>query len=270
MAGRTKQIWMRLGLLLVCSLLLAGPMSCSRARKSGAPDPAGQSLREFVGGPARLVWIQQVDGDGDDPFCDGSRLILMGLDTEDGRGPRPIVNTVTNYHRPMLTPDGRHVVYSRQTTREAFAVAWDGGRPRRLGAGYAAATWQDPATGAVWVYMADNGTSGKERNHAKTLHRVRLDDPSVQEVVWDLAKFTFNSLQLSADGAGLRPVHPSPRRLRGTAQSLLDLSGARVLDVHRPRQQLSRLDIRQPAPQPHLPRSDRKHVLERPHRVPPK
>jgi len=200
MADRMKRIWKRLGLLLVCSLVLAGPMSCSRSRQSDVPDPAGLRLREFVGGPARLVWIQQVAGDGDDPFCDGSRLVLMGLDTEDGRGPRPIVSTVTNYHRPMLTPDGRHVVYSRQTTREAFAVAWDGGRPRRLGAGYAAATWQDPATGVVWVYMADNGTTGKERNHAKTLQRVRLDDLSVREVVWDRAKFTFNSLQLSADG----------------------------------------------------------------------
>lgn len=211
MVDWVKQYWLRSGLVLLFTLTLMGLMSCSRAGKPGAPDPAGQRLREFVGGPARLVWLRQVDGNGADPFCDGNRLILMGLDTEDGRGPRAIVSTVTNYHRPMLTPDGRHVVYSRQTTREAFVVAWDGGRPWRLGAGYAAATWQDPATGVVWVYMADNGKTGRERNSAKILERVRLDDPSVRELVWNSEKFTFNSLQLSADGTRACGQFPYPR-----------------------------------------------------------
>ena len=172
---------------------------------------AGARLRAFTGAPSRLVWVRQVDGDGDDPFCWGERLVIMGLDTEDGRGERPVVGEVGNYHRPMLSPDGRHVVFSRLRTREAFAADWEGGRPRRLGEGYAAAVWRDPDSGVTWVYLADNGREGWDRHHAGALDRVRLDDPSVRERVWDGATFTIDNLQLSADGTRFCAQFPHPR-----------------------------------------------------------
>ena len=205
-----KPFWLYSTLVVVPALALATWLVHPAARNPDGPDMAKQ-LREFTGGPARLTWLRQVDGAGNDPFCDGDRLVLMGLDTEDGRGARQIVKTVANYHRPMLTPDGRQVVFSRQSTREAFAVDWKGGKPRRIGAGYAAAVWRDPDTGITWVYLADNGKEGKARNHAQTLHRVQLDNPAIRELVWNTEKFTFNSLQFSADGTRFCGQFPHPR-----------------------------------------------------------
>lgn len=172
---------------------------------------AAEDLRQFTGAPARLTWVQQTEGDGDDPFCWGNQLAILALDTEENDGPRVLVPAPGNVHRPMITPDGQHVVYSSLQTREAFVVAWTGGPPRKLGDGYAAATWRDPATGTIWIYLADNGRDGWERHHAATLDRVRLDDPTVRESVWDRARFTIDNLQLSADGTRFCAQFPHPR-----------------------------------------------------------
>lgn len=173
--------------------------------------PVAVQLRTFTEAPARLTWIRQVEGNGNDPFCWGSQLVVMGLDTEDGRGERQITGEVANYHRPMLSPDGKHVVFSRLQTREAFVVNWEGGEPRCLGEGYAAAVWQDPATGTTWVYLADNGKEGWEFHNARALYRVRMEDPSIRERVWDRAPFTIDNLQLSADGTRFCAQFPHPR-----------------------------------------------------------
>lgn len=193
--------------MLLGLLLAAGTMA------DGQPDAPGAAarLRAFAGAPARLTWIRQIAGDGNDPFCWGDQLVIMGLDTEDGRGERMVVSEVSNYHRPMLTRSGKQIVFSRIQTREAFVVDWDGGEPRRLGEGYAAAVWQDPATGTDWAYLADNGREGWDRHHAQALYRVQIANPSVRELVWDRATFTIDNLQLSADGSRACAQFPHPR-----------------------------------------------------------
>lgn len=198
--------WLALGLGFG-SVVLLGTNGCHRPPAA----EVGTRLREFVGAPARLVWLRQVDGNGNDPLCWGNGAVLMGLDTEDGRGIRTIVAAVTNYHRPMVTPDGRQVVFSRHSTREAFVVDWQGGQPRRIGSGYAAAVWRDPDTDLTWVYLTDNGREGRNRHDGRAMHRVRLDNPTVRELVWDREKFTFDNWQLSADGTRASGQFNHPR-----------------------------------------------------------
>ncbi len=194
------------GVAIMCALIGTVVLaSDTESNKEGA------ALRDFVDAPARLVWLQQVEGAGDDPFCWGDKLVIMGLDTEDGLGKRRIVDDVAHYHRPMITPDGEEVVYSSLQTREAFATGWDDGVPRRIGEGYAAAVWRDPSTGITWVYLADIGDDGWDRHHASALHRVRLDDPSDRELVWDHAAFTIDNVQLSADGTRFCSQFTHPR-----------------------------------------------------------
>ncbi len=199
----SRFISIRTGLSALALLISAAP------GRADEPGPA-ERLRSFVEAPARLVWLQQVDGDGDDPFCWGDRLVIMGLDTEDGRGKRRVVDEVAHYHRPMLSPDGRQVVFSSLQTREAFVADWDEGKPRWIGEGYAAAVWRDPGTDITWVYLADIGHEGWDRHHASALHRIRIDDPSVRELVWDRAAFTIDNVQLSADGTRFcsQFIHP--------------------------------------------------------------
>lgn len=189
---------------------LCGAFALAPLARAEPDDPAAR-LRAFVDAPARLVWIQQVEGPGDDPFCWGDQLIIMGLDTEDGRGKRAIVDEVAHYHRPLLSPDGQHVVFSSLQTREAFVVDWDGGAPRRIGEGYAATVWKDPATDLTWVYLADIGEEGWDRHHARALYRVRIDDPSVRELAWDRAPFTIDNVQFSADGTRFCSQFTHPR-----------------------------------------------------------
>jgi hypothetical protein len=209
LAGRTIRRLVRLRMITLSLALLAALVAGVACRPRSSD--AGNRLREFVGAPARLVWLQQVDGNGNDPFCWGNRLVLMGLNTEDGRGAHALVGTVTNYHRPMVTPDGRQVVFTRPSTREAFVIDWKGGKSRRIGSGYAAAVWQDPDTDLIWVYLTENGREGRNRHDGRAMYRVRLDDPSIRELVWNREKFTFDNWQLSTDGTRASGQFSHPR-----------------------------------------------------------
>ena len=78
---------------------------------SFAPERQGSAaeVHALTGAHTRVVWVQ---GDGTDPFALGSQLVLMGLDTDDGRGERVILGERGSYVKPLLTPRGEQIVYS--------------------------------------------------------------------------------------------------------------------------------------------------------------
>ena len=63
------------------------PAACSKAADALADGP-GARLRALTGAHTRVVWVQ---GDGTDPETEGDQLILMGLDSDDGKGERVIL-----------------------------------------------------------------------------------------------------------------------------------------------------------------------------------
>src|SRR6185436_181707 len=88
-------------------LCLAG---CSgKPIDGGAIDGPSADVRALAGALTRIAWVQQ---DGKDPEAVGDQLILMGLDTDDGKGERTILSQPASYMKPLITPRGDRIVYS--------------------------------------------------------------------------------------------------------------------------------------------------------------
>lgn len=193
-------------LLALTALLLTGCGSSSPSGVAAAP-VAHASLGSLCESPLRAVWMRQVDtGKGFDPFGYGANFSLMGLDSRDGRGPRAILPGPVSCRKPLLTADGSRVVYTDMVAKEFHVVPFAGGTPRKLGAGMSCEVWRDPS-GVEWVYYAPDFKPNSTRDGVRMM-RLRLDDPSVTEPVWDSTAVTPDNFQLSADGryaAGLFP-----------------------------------------------------------------
>lgn len=176
-------------------------------------------IRELTGVRTKVVWLSDRTG-GRDPFAIGSKLALMGVDTDDPRGVRELVRRRKNFSRPLIAPDGSTVVYSDregETTKDGkprpviFAVDWDTGEERKLRTGFALDLWRNPADGAVWVYALKRISSGTTANtNGREVIRFRLDDPAKEEPVWDRAQVTSDNFQLNRDGTAASGLVPWP------------------------------------------------------------
>ncbi len=127
--------------LLVLCLLAAGAAACSQpsqavdsgsaaapnaASAASTPNAAPPSdVRAFTGAPTKLVWVQS---DGSDPFAAGDRLVLMGLDTEDGRGERTILGAAAKLRETAPHAEGHPDPVFDETAGDG-----PGGLPRELG-----------------------------------------------------------------------------------------------------------------------------------------
>lgn len=192
---------------LVATLAAVAPLAGLAACRADAQRTGGAAdLHAMAGAHARVVWVQN---SGTDPFATGDDLTLMGLDTDDGRGERAIVDVAGSYVKPMLTPRGDRVVYSTHPDRadaSVHIVNFDGTAHRRFEPGFALALWQDPADGAEWVYI---GTDHRGYSIA-TVTRVRLDEPSRRAPVWQGDRITYDTFQVSADGRTAGGLFPWP------------------------------------------------------------
>lgn len=153
-------------------------------------------INEFTGAPTRVVWIQ--DGN-DEPAVDAERptLRLMGLDSEDGGGERPILSDLAAYIKPLITSDGTRVVFGNQLKKTVSVVNWDGtGLKVLLENADFADVWTDPLTGIEWVYAhVQEDRGGKQ---VPVIRRYRMDDPKIDELVWD--KMPMFMFTLAGDG----------------------------------------------------------------------
>ena len=75
----------------------SGPSGDASPPTSPPPEPASRvtssartAVRQLTGARTKLAWVQD-RGDGTDAFLRGTRLALMALDTDDGRGERELV-----------------------------------------------------------------------------------------------------------------------------------------------------------------------------------
>ncbi len=131
----------------------------STAQKVSAQNPvmAMDHSRQDIASQDRLrvVWVQDM-GDGSDGDAKGGNLRLMGLDTGDGKGERAILETVGNYAKPLMTPQGDRVVYSDRVRKKAYVGnrGWSLAEVE-LFTGFALALWVDPrdnrGVGLLWI-----------------------------------------------------------------------------------------------------------------------
>ncbi|HYN07385.1 MAG TPA: hypothetical protein VES67_08350 [Vicinamibacterales bacterium] len=189
----------------ILAVALLGLSACSRGEKASGTGP-GAELRALTGAPARAVWVQ---GDGTDPRAAGDQLILMGLDTQDGRGERIILNQRRSYVKPMFTPKGNRIVFSSRVEPgppEVFIVNWDGTGLRTLSAGFGLAVWENPVDQSEWMYVGSNNT----RHDFATVTRFPIDAPDKRELVWNASLVSMDTFQVSADGRFAGGLFPWP------------------------------------------------------------
>lgn len=180
-------------------LLLAG---CG----ANSPTGPGSELYALTGAPARAVWVQ---GDGTDPRAAGDQLILMGLDTQDGRGERTILTERRSYVKPMITPRGNRVIFSSRVEPgppETFIVNFDGSGLRKLAPGFALAVWENPVDESEWVYIGTDNI----KHDFKTVTRFPIDAPDKREPVWNASLVSMDTFQVSADGRFAGGLFPWP------------------------------------------------------------
>ncbi len=177
-----------------------------RAQRAQATAAA---IRELTGAPTRIVWAQEM-GEGYDTGIVGNNFRLMGFDTEDGRGERPILAALTNYARPLITPRGNRVIFSNRQSSAMFIVNWDGTGLRQLGATFALAVWLDPATGIEWVYSGRHVDT--DHPAALPIRRAPIDQPERDEIIWKQTPVDYwiSNFQLSADGRRASGAFPWP------------------------------------------------------------
>jgi len=167
-----------------------------------------QEVRALTGARTRIVWVQHT-GDGTDIFAMGSNLRLLGFDSDDGRGERELVPGEGSFYKPLITPDGEHVIFTNFVAQGVYIVNWDGSGLRELLRGIAAGVWKDPDTGQEWVYaQVGTATGPAARNDA--IWRFRIDAPEVRELVWNKTPVNPDSFQISRDGRQVVSLFPWP------------------------------------------------------------
>lgn len=173
-------------------------------------EETAESLKALTGSRTRIVWSED-HGDNRDVSARGDKrmLRLMGYDSHDGKGARPIIEELSNYSKPLLTPGGERVIFSDFHELVVSIVHFDGTGRRDLTHGIALAVWRDPETGVEWVYVGRDPVDRRGRPYA-AVYRFPIDRPDLEERVWDRRPVGVDNFQISADGTMAAGVYPWP------------------------------------------------------------
>lgn len=191
---------------------------------SGEPAPGlGAELEAVTGAHTRVVWATHQNKEKGDPYMAGNSHLLVGFDSRDGEGVRIFLEKKDNYSRPLITPDGKSIIYSDKNIErkggkklykpEIFVLPWGGGRDEveKLGKGLAVDVWRDPETGRQWVYGIDKmAPSDRVSPEGGELFRFPLDAPKEREVVFK-GKISPDNVQVSRDGRTASGLFPWPK-----------------------------------------------------------
>ncbi len=110
--------WITLATCLVVSGACGtsgGSQESRSAKEVSSAEP--QDVETLTGALTRVVWVQDI-ADGTDIGSQGAELMLMGYDSHDGQGERPLHSSPGNFTRPLITPRGNRVVFSERRAAE--------------------------------------------------------------------------------------------------------------------------------------------------------
>ena len=187
-------------------------------------DALSRRVEAFTGAHTKAVWSHHIGTGTPDPFCNGASHQLQGFDTQDGKGVRTLLSPKGNYSRPLITPDGQSILYTRKIVSRPkkeedtkvfdmtiMITDWQGTAPKELAIGYALDVWRDPNNHKLWVYAAQDVPPPHRTSWAaKKLIRFPFDSPSQIETVWDQTEISPDNTQLSADGHRASGQSPWP------------------------------------------------------------
>ncbi len=164
---------------------------------------AAEDVRALAGAQTRVVWVQDA-GATACVYSERPTLRLMGFDTDDGKGERALLPDIARYYKPQITDDGRAVMFGDLDKKVVKVVNWDGNGLRTvLENACFEDVWTDPKDGVTWFYAKVEARRGDATIEA--IRRYRLDNPNVNELVWDkmpVDKFMVNGDGRAASGGG--------------------------------------------------------------------
>lgn len=185
-------------------------------------DPVSREIENVTSAHARIVWNEfQTTGDAD-PYSQESNSALMGLDTRDGLGERAIIKEKGNYTRPILSTDGKTILFTRRSREQnangrwvnattIYRTDWIGAALVEVAEGQAVDAWRDPATGLEWIYAVRHFRGSRSAGIIATeLVRYQLDDAKKEQVIFEDAKLTPDNMQVSRDGTRISGLFPWP------------------------------------------------------------
>ena len=173
--------------------------------QTNSPDPVGQ----FTGAPTRIVWVQDNSPGNRDIQAQGTQLQLMGYDSLDGQHERPLLQARSNYARPLLSPNGRQVIFTDRVRGRVMLLDWGSQQPKTLARGAALCTWHDHLAKTDWVVVGQRiGQAGSY--FYRNLTRIRLDNPAVSIPLWSKTRISPDNFQLSRNGRFAAGVFPWP------------------------------------------------------------
>ncbi|NOY82155.1 MAG: hypothetical protein GXP31_14250, partial [Kiritimatiellaeota bacterium] len=192
----------------VVSVVLA-TLTCGVRTSAATTAAQATGLRALTGAHTRVVWVQDI-GDGRDVFCRGNRLLLMGIDSDDGKGERPIIGTPGSVAKPLITPRGDRVVFTDRKRRKVCIVGFDGTGGADIADGELADVWQDPDTGLEWVLVGQDSRRLRGSTVFGRIVRIAVDRPWAKQVVWRNGPGQLDNFQVSADGTHASGLFPWP------------------------------------------------------------
>ncbi len=192
------------------ALILSGLLMTTgcRSEEQIRIQQTAKAVRALTDARTRVVWAEDV-GDNRDVFARDVQLRLMGYDSDDGKGARIIRRETANYSKPLITPRGDRVVYTDFDRELVYRIDFDGTHHRKLTRGTALDVWLDVRTGVEWVYVGRDRVDARGDPY-RMVYRVRLDDPDIEELVWDRRVVGTDNFQLSANGKRASGVFPWP------------------------------------------------------------
>lgn len=172
----------------MCALvwMMVGPAGTGATEKN--------VVEELTGAPTKVAWCQEYPD---------SVYTLACYSTLDERGERIVFDSLVSGNYPLITHDGSRIVYSVKKAATCYVVNWDGSGKRELGQGIAVDYWADPETGTEWVYVVPEYAL-----RSGPVVRRRLDDPTVEETVWDTTQISYVFFVVSGDGARAAGTFP--------------------------------------------------------------
>ena len=172
------------------ALILHVPAMAQRDRPRDLPVASPAQVRALAGSQVRAVWQQF-----------GKTLVFYDTDAR----PTTVERTYPfNVSRPIITPDGRDVVFIDYDRWASFIVDWRGRTARKLVDGRVTHVRRDDK-GVQWIYF---------QTQSNAIRMARLDDPDNATTVWQFdwkpREGKSTNWQTSADGKRVAATFPWP------------------------------------------------------------
>lgn len=189
--------------------------------KAHTEDELRHLITEMTGGKrAKIVWVESHAAKESDPIATGKELRLVGFDSKED-GYEVIREDLANYAKPLITPDGEHVLYTDKGSVYAkevpdfhpmiHIVNWDGENDHVLAPGFCVDVVLDPQTKITWVYALERlNPSNRAALSGENLFRFQLNDPGKREALWNKTELSIDNLQFSRDGKRFTSQFPWP------------------------------------------------------------